>query len=248
MCCNSYSSPPEMPATQASLAERVARAAEDALAAHGYVSPIDMLLGIRWLDSSWWERWQQGRIDTLQEGLQVRPDRIAQAVRLLRDWAESKALQPREAVYVARTPERPTLRFTYDGEPSIEADFRTHWMSPTLSDKQRARVIAKSDAAPELVVIIPLNRDWKCHRCGKDGGMLVMEKPGPCCLRCAGLDDLEFLARGDMRLTRRAKAKSERCAVVVRFSSARKRYERQGLLLEPQAIAEAGGSLQDQTY
>jgi hypothetical protein len=229
-----------MPATHRSLAERVMRAAEDALAAHGYVSPIDVLLGIRWLDASWWELWQQGRIETLQEGLQVRPDRIGQAMRLFRDWAESKGLQPHEAVYVARTPERPALRFTYDGEPSIEAHFRTHWMSPGLSDKQRERVIAKSDATPELVVIMPLNRDWKCHRCGKDGEMLVMEKPGPCCLHCAGLDDLEFLPRGDARLTRRAKAKSKRSAVVVRFSRARKRYERQGLLLEPQAIVEAG--------
>jgi hypothetical protein len=71
--------------------------------------------------------------------------------------------------------------------------------------------------------------------------MLVMEKPGPCCPHCAGLDDLKFLPRGDVRLTRRAKAKSEWSAVVVRFSGMRKRYERQGLLLEPQAITEAGG-------
>jgi hypothetical protein len=240
MCCKSYSSPREMRATQSSLAERVVRAAEDALSLHGYASPIDVLLGIRWLDRSWSERWRQGRIDTLQEGLQVHPDRIAQAMQLFRDWAESKALRPHEAVYVARTPERRALRFTYDGDPSIEAQFRTHWMSPSLSDKQRERMIARSDAAPELVVIMPLNRDWKCHRCGKDGGMLVMEKPGPCCLRCAGLDDLEFLPRGDAQLTRRAKATSKRSAVVVRFSGARKRYERQGLLLEPLAIAEAG--------
>lgn len=230
-----------MPRPNDSLAERIARGADDALAAHGYASPIDVLLGIRWLDASTWERWQQGRIDTLQEGLQVRPDRIAQAMQLFRDWAESKGLQPHAAVYLARTPERPALRFTQDGEPTIEAQFRTHWISPSLSDRQRERVIAKSDAPPELVVIMPLNRDWKCHRCRKDGGMLIMEKPGPCCLRCAGLDDLEFLPRGDVRLTRRAKARSKRSAVVVRFSGARKRYERQGLLLEPHAIAEAGG-------
>lgn len=222
-----------------SLAGRIARAAEDALERHGYASPIDVLLGIRWLDATWWERWQQGRIDALQEGLQVRPTRIAQAMQLFRDWAASKGLQPHQAVYVARTPERPALRFTHEGDPAIEAQFRTHWISPSLSDKQRDRVIARSDAPPELVVIMPLNRDWRCHRCGADGGMLVMERPGPCCLRCAGLDDLEFLPRGDVGLTRRAKAGSRRSAVVVRFSGPRKRYERQGLLLEPQAIAEA---------
>jgi hypothetical protein len=48
-----------------------------------------------------------------------------------------------------------------------------------------------------------------------------------------------LLGAGDAKLTRRAKARSARHAVVVRFSKARKRYERQGLLVEPQALREA---------
>jgi hypothetical protein len=67
----------------------------------------------------------------------------------------------------------------------------------------------------------------------------MMETPGPACLRCVGLDDLEFLPAGDALLTRRVKAKSTRHAVVVRFSKTRRRYERQGLLVEPQALADA---------
>ena len=67
----------------------------------------------------------------------------------------------------------------------------------------------------------------------------MMENPGPACLRCVGLDDLEFLSAGDALLTRRVKAKSARRAVVVRFSKSRRRYERQGLLVEPQALTEA---------
>jgi hypothetical protein len=63
-------------------------------------------------------------------------------------------------------------------------------------------------------------------------------------LRCVGLDDLEFLSAGNALLTRRAKAKSVRHAVVVRFSKSRgRRYERQGLLLEPQALAEVQRNL-----
>ena len=40
-------------------------------------------------------------------------------------------------------------------------------------------------------------------------------------------------------LTRRVKAKSARHAVVVRFSKSRRRYERQGLLVEPRALRDA---------
>jgi hypothetical protein len=69
----------------------------------------------------------------------------------------------------------------------------------------------------------------------------MMENPGPACLVCVGLYDLEFLPAGDALLSRRAKAKSARCAVVVRFSRTRRRYERQYLLVEPLALADAPG-------
>jgi hypothetical protein len=88
-------------------------------------------------------------------------------------------------------------------------------------------------------VIDPLNADWVCHRCGGTGDLLMMETPSPVCLRCVGLDDLEFLPAGHTLLTRRAKAKSARYAVVVRFSRTRRRYERRGLQVELRALADA---------
>jgi hypothetical protein len=53
------------------------------------------------------------------------------------------------------------------------------------------------------------------------------------------LDHLVLLPSGDAALTRRAGAKSKTKAVLVRFARARKRYERQGLLVEPGALREA---------
>jgi hypothetical protein len=88
-------------------------------------------------------------------------------------------------------------------------------------------------------VIEPLHAEWTCHRCGGSGVWLIMENGGPACLGCVGLADLEFLPAGDALHTRRATARSARHAVVVRFSKTRKRYERQGLLVEPQAWREA---------
>src|SRR5204862_1741320 len=56
------------------------------------------------------------------------------------------------------------------------------------------------------------------------------------CLACADLDQLVFLPSGDAALTRRAKKHSVLSAVVLKWSRARKRYERQGLLVEERAL------------
>jgi hypothetical protein len=129
---------------------------------------------------------------------------------------------------------------------SLRIFCRTHWTSPKLSARKRERLTEKVGRVPDLVVMQPLNAEWTCHRCGGTGDLLIMEQPGPACLRCAGLDDLEFLASGDALLTRRVKAKGTRYAVVVRFSRSRRRYERQGVLVEPQVLADTRRELEHQ--
>ena len=59
------------------------------------------------------------------------------------------------------------------------------------------------------------------------------------CLSCADLDHLIFLPRGDTALTRRARSYSTLSAVVLKWSQSRKRYERQGLLIEEPALRQA---------
>lgn len=58
-------------------------------------------------------------------------------------------------------------------------------------------------------------------------------------MECADLGHLVFLPRGDATLTRRAGKHSRLRAVVVRWSTARKRYERQGVLVEDDALLRA---------
>lgn len=96
----------------------------------------------------------------------------------------------------------------------------------------------RGDPAPELLVIAPL-KDWTCTGCGGTDDFLHMVDAGPLCMTCADLDHLIFLPRGNTALTRRAKKASGLSAVVVRWSRSRKRYERQGLLVEEPAVAEA---------
>jgi hypothetical protein len=99
----------------------------------------------------------------------------------------------------------------------------------------------RSSEAKDLVVFDIL-RASKCTDCGKEllgGAFLFMEGERPLCLTCADLNHLVYLPRGDTALTRRARKHSALSAVVVRFSRARKRYERQGVLVEESALEQA---------
>ena len=87
------------------------------------------------------------------------------------------------------------------------------------------------------------NRDSTCDECGEELGRkawITLEKDkGTLCLACADLDHLLLLPSGDTALTRRARKYSTLSAVVLKWSRARKRYERQGLLVENQALDRA---------
>jgi len=87
------------------------------------------------------------------------------------------------------------------------------------------------------------SRDSTCDECKEDLGrgawITLMEGKGAVCLSCADLDHLVFLASGDAALTRRARKRSTLSAVVLKWSRTRKHYERQGLLVEAQALEEA---------
>jgi hypothetical protein len=96
----------------------------------------------------------------------------------------------------------------------------------------------KQSHPADLVVIWPL-KDWQCSECGGGGQLLMMADGGPLCLECADLGHLVYLPAGDPALTRRARRASGLSAVVVRFSRTRGRYERQGVLVEEDALARA---------
>ena len=90
------------------------------------------------------------------------------------------------------------------------------------------------------IVVFEILRDSACAECGEEllrGQWLRLEKERPLCLGCADLAHLVFLPSGDAALTRRAGRYSTLKAVVVRFSRARNRYERQGVLVEEEALA-----------
>lgn len=228
-------------ASATSIEQRVARAAEAALREHGYVAAVDVLIGLGWLQPVHRDRWLQGREPCLEQVVQAGPGKVSAAMLALPRWAREQRLQPIETNYVARTRDRRTLQFSRSGDPALERGYRMHWGSPAMSEVGRTRIAEQTRRPPGLVVVSPL-RDWSCVACGGTGEFLLMEDDAPLCLACADLDHLVYLPGGDAAVTRRARKASGLSAVVVRFSRSRKRYERQGILVEEPALADAEAS------
>ena len=98
------------------------------------------------------------------------------------------------------------------------------------------------DKKPVDIVVFVVRKEAECDGCGKElgrGSMILVVDGKSACLDCADLDHLVFLPSGDAALTRRAGKHSRLRAVVVRWSTARKRYERQGTLVEEAALERA---------
>jgi hypothetical protein len=86
-------------------------------------------------------------------------------------------------------------------------------------------------------------RSASCDECGEELGrrawITLAGEQGCLCLSCADLDHLVFLRAGSAALTRRSRKHSALVAVVLQWSRARRRYERQGLLVETEALEKA---------
>jgi hypothetical protein len=92
------------------------------------------------------------------------------------------------------------------------------------------------------IVVFITRHEGRCTECQEEffrGNMIRVENGNPLCLECAELGHLEYLPRGDTAVTRRAGKLSPLRAVVVEWSRTRQRYERQGILATPGAIAQA---------
>lgn len=211
----------------ARLETRVARIAEELLAEGRSVRPIDVLVGLGWLAQPNVDRWVQGRVPSLDRCVGVDSDKVVAAFAALQHWAEDRGLKPSEAEYQ-------DLQFTADGDADAERAFRTHWATTDV-----AEVVERRPSRPRGITVISPHNAWTCAPCGGTDDLLLKDKAGAVCLDCADLGHLEFLPSGDAALTRRATKASRLSAVVVRWSSRRNRYERQGILAEPAAIEQA---------
>jgi hypothetical protein len=230
---------------QSNFQERVEHAAEAAFKRNGSVGPLELFQEMGLLQPVHVEGWRKGNecYRVLQQWIQVGPEKFQKTVSYFQEWVKQRGLRPIEAAYTRRGPGGiEQLHVTEDGDPELEKFYRTHYTQADLPEKKAARLAAKLNRPPDLVAFEKVGDEGNCSECGAEllkGDYLLMEKSQPLCLTCADLDQLVFLLAGDTALSRRARKYSLLAAVVVRFSRARKRYERQGLLVTEEALAKA---------
>ena len=115
----------------------------------------------------------------------------------------------------------------------------------TVGNRRAQADSTMTDKSPEKredIVVFWARRDSKCDACDRElegGSFIKLEDGKAFCLECADLDHLWYLPRGDTALTRRSRKHSRLSAVVVQWSRLRHRYERQGVLVEEAALAQA---------
>jgi len=224
------------------LADRVARAGERCLAYGPTVTPFNILNLMGWLDLNVHKRWERQVIPNLEAALQSTRTKRRQVLDLFARWAEAQGLEPMQAEYWPATRDRSReLQVTTDGDAELEALFRRHYVRPNLTPKRREQLAAKARKAPDLVVYmgVQLTLCGECECALPKNSLFTLEGGRALCLTCADLDYLDFLPSGDATLSRRARQYSPLNAIVVRHARTRGRYERQGLLVLPEAIARA---------
>jgi hypothetical protein len=228
----------------ADLRERVITAADAVLEAQGSIGPLELLQQMSLLMPGHVFNWRKGIIDALAPQIQGSPEKLQRTFAYFEQWASTRGLKPIEVPYTRPTPAGAVpLRVTPDGDAVQERLFCTHYVRTDLTEHKTQHITKQLTKPADLVVFQTVSDSVTCSECKTEihkNGFLFMEKGQPLCLTCADLDHLDFLPRGDATLTRRAHKHSPLSAVVVRFARARNRYERQGILVTPEAI-EAGG-------
>jgi hypothetical protein len=100
----------------------------------------------------------------------------------------------------------------------------------------------KPPSDSDAILVFPSQGEGDCAHCAAPlyrSAFVTFKNDTIACVKCGGLENLEFLPSGNAALTRRANALSAIKYVVLKFSRARKRYERQGILAHPEILDQA---------
>jgi hypothetical protein len=99
----------------------------------GYVSAIDLFLGIGWLTQDKLSDWRKGKIPYLERVVTANLKKISRAMKEFRSWATHSKLKASITIYKHKSCR---LRFSKSGNPNIETAYSTHYVLLKSNEKE----------------------------------------------------------------------------------------------------------------
>ena len=107
------------------ISQRVATVAGNVVSKKGYVSVIDLFLGIGWLTLDKVVDWKSGKTPYLERVITANLSKISKAMKEFKAWAIHSKLK---ASFTGYKHKNQKLRFSKTGQPNIETAYSTHYV------------------------------------------------------------------------------------------------------------------------
>jgi hypothetical protein len=107
------------------LSQKVATVAGSVVSKQGYVSAIDLFLGLGWLSQANLSAWKKRQVPYLERIITTNLKKISRTMKEFRLWANHSKLKKSIAVYKHKSQK---LRFSKSGNPNIELAYSTHFV------------------------------------------------------------------------------------------------------------------------
>jgi hypothetical protein len=115
------------------ISQCIATVAGDVVSKKGYVSVIDLFLGIGWLTLDKVVDWKSGKIPYLERVITANLSKITKTMKEFKAWAIHSKLKASFTGYKHKSQK---LRFSKTGEPNIEIAYCTHYVLVKLEKRK----------------------------------------------------------------------------------------------------------------
>jgi hypothetical protein len=105
--------------------QRVATVAGNIVSSKGYVSVVDLMLGLNWLTTDKLNDWEKGRVPYLERVIRANLTKISRIMKEFKRWAVHSKLKLSQTVYKHKNNR---LRFSKTGNLYIETLYCTHYV------------------------------------------------------------------------------------------------------------------------
>jgi hypothetical protein len=102
----------------------------------GYICSIDVLLGLKYLSQTDYEKWRNGQVEYLEKICQANLSKLTTINKIIRQVAAKMNLEPSLTVYnkYGKGPKQ-KLRFSKSGDLNIEKAYSTHFLNKYKIEK-----------------------------------------------------------------------------------------------------------------